>query len=178
MTLVDTSVLLDLVTDDANWAASLQSPLLINDMIYAELGVRYERIETLDSFIAEAGLERVALPRAALFLAGKVFAKYRRAGGARTGVLPDFFIGAHAAIVGIPLLTRDASRTALPFPLSGSSLRPREIDPVHLTFRSVHSGREFRHIAFEISRSLHRARQSCVFRMAAAASRDWWRFGW
>lgn len=128
MTLVDTSVLLDLVTDDANWAgwsidqleaASLQGPLLINDMIYAELGVRYERIETLDSFIAEAGLERVALPRAALFLAGKVFAKYRRAGGARSGVLPDFFIGAHAAIVGIPLLTRDASRYRTSFPTVG-----------------------------------------------------------
>lgn len=86
MALVDTSVLLDLVTDDANWAgwsidqleaASLQGPLLINDVIYAELGVRYERIETLDSFIAEAGLELLALPRAALFLAGKVFVPFR-----------------------------------------------------------------------------------------------------
>lgn len=86
MALVDTSVLLDLVTDDASWAgwsidqlkaASLQGPLLINDMIYAELGVRYERIETLDSFIAEAGLELLALPRAALFLAGKVFVPFR-----------------------------------------------------------------------------------------------------
>lgn len=125
MTLVDTNVLLDLVTNDAVWAdwsiaqlevASLTGPLLINDVIYSELSVRYERIEELDAFIEEAGLELIALPRAALFLAGKVFTQYRRAGGSRTGVLPDFFIGAHAAIQKLPLLTRDVGRYRSYFP--------------------------------------------------------------
>ncbi len=119
MTLVDTNVLLDLVTDDRRWAdwsiaqleaASLRGPLLINDVVYSELSVRYERIEDLEDFTEAAGLELVDMPRAALFLAGKVFARYRRSGGTRTGVLPDFFIGAHAAISGLPLLTRDVGR--------------------------------------------------------------------
>ncbi|MCP3468483.1 type II toxin-antitoxin system VapC family toxin [Bradyrhizobium sp. CCGUVB23] len=119
MTLVDTNVLLDLVTDDPNWAdwsvaqleaASLKGPLLINDIVYAELAVRYARIEELDAFIDQAGLEIAPIPRDGLFLAGKVFALYRKAGGSRTGVLPDFFIGAHAAVAGLPLLTRDVGR--------------------------------------------------------------------
>lgn len=125
MTLVDTNVLLDLVTDDSVWAdwsvaqleaASLAGPLLINDVIYAELAVRYERIEKLDTFIEEAGLELIALPRPALFLAGKVFTRYRRAGGSRTGVLPDFFIGAQAAVQKLPLLARDIGRYRPYFP--------------------------------------------------------------
>ena len=107
MTLVDTNVLLDVVTDDpafADWsieqleAAALRGPLLINDVVYAELAVRYERIERLDAFLADAGIDIAMMPRPALFLAGKVFQKYRKAGGSRTGVLPDFFIGAHAAV--------------------------------------------------------------------------------
>lgn len=119
MTLVDTNVLLDLVTDDpqfADWsiaqleAASLVGPLLINDMIYAELSVRYDSKEQLDAFISGIGLKREPIPDAALFLAGKVFRKYRKAGGTRSGVLPDFFIGAHAAVRGLPLLTRDLGR--------------------------------------------------------------------
>ncbi|MET3792887.1 type II toxin-antitoxin system VapC family toxin [Aquamicrobium terrae] len=119
MTLVDTNVLLDLVTDDERWAdwsiaqleaASLRGPLLINDVVYSELSVRYERIEDLEDFIEAAELELVQMPRPALFLAGKVFARYRRSGGARTGVLPDFFIGAHAAVSGMRLLTRDTGR--------------------------------------------------------------------
>ena len=125
MTLVDTNVLLDLVTDDPKWAewsiaqleaASLQGPLLINDAVYAELAVRYNRIEDLDAFLDEAGLEIAPIPRAALFLAGKVFTKYRKSGGSRTGVLPDFFIGAHAAVNGLPLLTRDVGRYRTYFP--------------------------------------------------------------
>lgn len=125
MTLVDTNVLLDLVTGDPRWAdwsvaqleaASLRGPLLVNDVIYAELAVRYGRIEDLDAFIAEAGLEVAPIPRAALFLAGKVFTRYRQAGGTRTGVLPDFFIGAHAAVAGLPLLTRDSGRYPGYFP--------------------------------------------------------------
>lgn len=125
MTLVDTNVLLDLVTDDPNWAdwslsqleaASLNGPLLINDTVYAELSVRYERIENLEAFVEAAGLELAPMPRAALFLAGKVFTRYRQAGGARTGVLPGFFIGAHAAVARLPLLTRDVGRYRTYFP--------------------------------------------------------------
>lgn len=125
MFVVDTNVLLDIVTDDPGWAdwslrqleaAALQGPLLINDVIYAELSVRFSAIETLDALIAEAGLTHVALPREALFLAGKCFQRYRAAGGSRTGVLPDFFIGAHAAVEGHRLLTRDLGRYRSYFP--------------------------------------------------------------
>jgi predicted nucleic acid-binding protein len=125
VTLVDTNVLLDLVTDDPNWAdwsvaqlesASLNGPLLINDTIYAELAVRHARIEDLETFLDVAGLEMTLMPRAALFLAGKVFTQYRRSGGSRTGVLPDFFIGAHAAVARLPLLTRDVGRYRTYFP--------------------------------------------------------------
>ena len=125
MTLVDTNVLLDLVTDDPVWAdwsiaeleaASLRGPLLIDDVIYAELAVRYSHIEDLDAFIQRAGLEVAPLPRAALFLAGKVFAQYRKSGGLRMGVLPDFFVGAHAAVAEWPVLTRDVGRYRTYFP--------------------------------------------------------------
>lgn len=125
MTLVDTNILLDVVTDDPAWAdwsiaqleaASLDGPLLINDTVYAELAVRYDRIEELEAFLDEAGLEMTAMPRAALFLAGKIFTQYRRAGGSNTGVLPDFLIGAHAAVSQLPLLTRDLGRYRTYFP--------------------------------------------------------------
>ena len=125
MTLVDTNVLLDLVTDDPSWAdwsvaqleaASLVGPLVINDVVYAELAVRYDRIEALDGFLDQAGLEMVPVPRASLFLAGKVFTRNRKSGGSRTGVLPDFFIGAHAAVSQLPLLTRDVGRYRTYFP--------------------------------------------------------------
>jgi predicted nucleic acid-binding protein len=125
LTFVDTNVLLDLVTDDPVWAdwsvaqleeASLRGPLLINDVVYAELAVRYERIEQLDEFVEEADLKMAAMPKAALFLASKVFAQYRKSGGARSGVLPDFFIGAHAAVSDMPLLTRDVGRYRTYFP--------------------------------------------------------------
>lgn len=125
MTLVDTNVLLDLVTDDPVWAdwslaqleaASLNGPLSINDVVYAELSVRYDRVEDLDRFLEAAGIAIAVMPRAALFLAGKVFVQYRKAGGARTAVLPDFFIGAHAAVTQLPLLTRDVGRYQTYFP--------------------------------------------------------------
>jgi predicted nucleic acid-binding protein len=125
VTLVDTNVLLDVVTDDPSWAdwsieqleaAALRGPLLINDVVYAELAVRYERIERLEAFLAEAGIEIAAMPRSALFLAGKVFQKYRKAGGQRAGVLSDFFIGAHAAVDRLDLLTRDTARYRTYFP--------------------------------------------------------------
>jgi predicted nucleic acid-binding protein len=125
VTLIDTNILLDVVTDDPNWsdwsidqleAAALRGPLLINDVVYAELAVRYERIERLEAFLSEAGIEIAAMPRAALFLAGKVFQTYRKAGGSRAGVLPDFFIGAHAAVERLALLTRDRARYRTYFP--------------------------------------------------------------
>jgi predicted nucleic acid-binding protein len=125
MTLIDTNVLLDLVTDDPVWVdwslaqletASLAGPLLINDIVYAELAVRYDRIEDLDAFVEAAELTVAPMPRAALFLAGKAFTQYRRAGGIRTGVLPDFLIGAQAAVQRLPLLTRDVGRYRVYFP--------------------------------------------------------------
>lgn len=125
MTFVDTNVLLDLVTDDprhADWslaeleAAALRGPLVVNAIVYAELSVRYARIEHVDAFVARAGLRREAIPAEALFLAGKAFTSYRRAGGVRTGVPPDFLIGAHAAVRDLPLLTRDVRRYRTYFP--------------------------------------------------------------
>jgi predicted nucleic acid-binding protein len=125
VTLIDTNVLLDLVTDDRRWAdwsiqqldvASLRGELLINNVIYAELSVRCATIETLETVLDEARLSVAAIPRAALFLAGKAFQRYRAAGGTRTGVLPDFFIGAHASVVGVALLTRDPQRYRSYFP--------------------------------------------------------------
>ena len=125
MTLVDTNVLLDLFTDDPTWApwslrqldiAALRGPLAINDIVYAELSVRVATIEALNSVLEEAGVGIEAMPRAALFLAGKAFQRYRARSGPRPGVLPDFFIGAHAAVTGWPLLTRDARRYRTDFP--------------------------------------------------------------
>lgn len=125
MFLVDTNVLLDLVTEDPVWAAwslaelegaALLGPLAINDVVYAELSVRYRDIADLDAMIALAELERLSMPKEALFLAGKAFQAYRRAGGSRTGVLPDFFIGAHAAVAGLTLITRDSARYRSYFP--------------------------------------------------------------
>jgi len=118
-------VLLDLVTNDPVWAgwslgqldaAALHGPLAINDVVYAELSIRFSRIEELDALVMRAGLVLLAMPRAALFLAGKAYQRYRAQGGTRTGVLPDFFIGAHAAVAGIPLLTRDTGRYRTYFP--------------------------------------------------------------
>lgn len=125
MILVDTNVLLDLVTDDRVWAswstarlkeASLVGPLLINDVIYAELSSGYDRIEDLDDFVSGIGLVHAPMPKAALFLAAAAFRKYITAGGTKTGVLSDFFIGAHAAVEGIRLLTRDSGRYSTYFP--------------------------------------------------------------
>jgi predicted nucleic acid-binding protein len=122
---VDTNVLLDLVTNDpvwANWSirqldvASSRGRLAINDMVYAELSVGFDEIELLDRFLASADLEIVPIPRAALFLAGKTLTSYRARRGTQTSILPDFFIGAHAAILDVPLLTRDVRRYKTYFP--------------------------------------------------------------
>ena len=125
MILVDSNVLLDLVTDDRDWSewsiaqleeAALSGPMLINDVVYAEISIRYQRSEEVDEMLSGAGIAIAAMPRAALFLAGKAFQQYRRRAGPRTGVLPDFFIGAHAAVAGWRLLTRDAGRYRTWFP--------------------------------------------------------------
>ena len=125
MTLVDTNIWLDLFTDDPDWAqwsieqlnaASLRGALVINDVIYAELSVRFARIEDLDAILSGAGAVLKEMPRSALFLAGKAFQRYRAVGGPRTGVLPDFFIGANCAVTGMPLLTRDIARYRTHFP--------------------------------------------------------------
>ena len=125
MTLVDTNILLDVFTKDPKWLrwsltrleeASFRGPLLINDVIYAETSTRYPTIEDFESVLADAGVTVVPTPRMALFLAGKAFLQYRRAGGIRTGVLADFFVGAHAALEKLPLLTRDARRYRRYFP--------------------------------------------------------------
>lgn len=125
MTFVDTNVILDLVTNDPVWGAwsweqlrlaSRSGRLLINDVVYAELAARYDDIENLDEMIEGTGLECAQIPRAALFSAGKAFHRYRQSGGTRTGVLPDFFIGAHAADLQVHLLTRDSARFRTYFP--------------------------------------------------------------
>lgn len=125
MTLVDSNVLLDVATNDPAWAewslkaleaASLQGPLLINMVVYAELAVRYEKIDDLEDFLARADVKLVEMPKSSLFLAAKVFGAYRKSGGLKTNVLPDFFIGAHAATLGVPLVTRDLRRYRTYFP--------------------------------------------------------------
>jgi predicted nucleic acid-binding protein len=112
-------VILDVVTDDplwGNWASAMlsrcadQGMLIINPIIYAEVSIGFERIEDLDAVLPADSFRRDPLPWEAGFLAGKCFLEYRRRGGTRRSPLPDFYIGAHAAVAGIPLLTRDARR--------------------------------------------------------------------
>jgi predicted nucleic acid-binding protein len=123
--LIDANVLLDVMTEDARWLAwSAQAieraadhhRLVINPIVYAEVSIRYSRIEDLDDALPKAMLDREALPYEAAFLAGKAFLAYRRRGGTKRSPLPDFFIGAHAAIAGYQLLTRDAARYRSYFP--------------------------------------------------------------
>jgi predicted nucleic acid-binding protein len=124
-TLVDTNVLLDVLTEDSAWGAwSLDAlgkaadtgPLFINPIIYAEVSVRFSRIEELDEALPQTDFRRLPLPWDAAFLAGKAFREYRRNGGTRTATLPDFFIGAHAAVDDLVLLTRDVGRYRRYFP--------------------------------------------------------------
>jgi predicted nucleic acid-binding protein len=117
--LIDANVLLDVMTEDARWlawsAAAIERAadryrLVINPVIYAEASIRYSRIEDLDAALPKTMFDREAIPYEAAFLAGKSFLAYRRRGGTRQSPLPDFFIGAHAAVAGYLLLTRDAAR--------------------------------------------------------------------
>jgi predicted nucleic acid-binding protein len=123
--MVDANVLLDVMTDDTTWSAWSTAAieraadlyrLVINPVIYAEVSVRFSRIEDLDAAIPKAMFQREPIPDEAAFLAGKAFVAYRRRGGIRTLPLPDFFIGAHAAVAGYTLLTRDAARYRTYFP--------------------------------------------------------------
>ena len=125
MLLVDTNVLVDVLQNDPQWAdwsiAQLRAQaqlheLAINPVIYAELSLSFSTFEALDRVVATMELAMHEVPRPALFLAGKAYLQYRRRGGAKAQVLPDFFIGAHAAVEGWPLLTRDAGRFRTYFP--------------------------------------------------------------
>ncbi len=125
MLLVDTNVLVDVLQNDPQWAdwsiAQLRAQaqlhaLAINPVIYAELSMSFSTFEALDRVVATMELAMHEVPRPALFLAGKAYLQYRRRGGGKAQVLPDFFIGAHAALEGWPLLTRDASRFRTYFP--------------------------------------------------------------
>lgn len=124
-TLVDANVLLDILTDDPTWStwsgdalasAADSTVLVINPIVYGEVSVRFSRIEELDDVLAPEDFARHPLPWSAAFLAGKCYLDYRRQGGTRRSPLPDFYIGAHAAVAGFRLLTRDARRYRTYFP--------------------------------------------------------------
>lgn len=123
--LVDANVLLDVMTEDAGWLqwsaqaierAANRYRLVINPVIYAEVSIRYTRIEDLDEALPKAMFDREPIPYEAAFLAGKAYLAYRRRGGTKTVPLPDFFIGSHAAVAGYSLLTRDGARYRTYFP--------------------------------------------------------------
>jgi hypothetical protein len=123
--LIDSNVLLDIFTEDAKWfawsSAALEnaadeSRLVINAVIYAEASIRFSRIEDFEDALPRSVAEREPIPFEAAFLAGKAFAAYRRRKGARMRTLPDFFIGAHAAVAGYRLLTRDPRTYRTYFP--------------------------------------------------------------
>ena len=125
MLLVDTNVLVDVLEDDPQWsewsvgqlrAQSKIHRLAINPIIYAELSLTFSTAEALDLAIEDLDLVMLEIPRPALFLAGKAFIRYRRQGGTKTNVLGDFFIGAHAAVSDLAVLTRDTRRYASYFP--------------------------------------------------------------
>jgi predicted nucleic acid-binding protein len=122
--LVDSNVLLDVVTEDPRWfgwssdalsRCAEEATLVVNPIIFAEVSIGFDRIEDLDGLLADV-VERAALPWEAAFLAGKAFVRYRKRGGRRNSTLPDFYIGAHAAVARMALLTRDAARYRTYFP--------------------------------------------------------------
>lgn len=125
MLLVDTNVLIDVLENDPEWAdwsidqlraQSKIHRLAINPVIYSELSLTFSTVEALDRTLDDLALTMIDIPRPALFLAGKAFVRYRRQGGRKHNVLADFFIGAHAAVAGATLLTRDTQRYARYFP--------------------------------------------------------------
>jgi len=123
--LVDSNVILDILTEDPQWfewsartlvEQSNQGNLVINPIIYAEISIGFNQSEELEAVLPETFFCRDPLPYAAAFLAGQSFLDYRRRGGERRSPLPDFYIGAHAAILGMTLLTRDVNRYRTYFP--------------------------------------------------------------
>lgn len=124
-TLIDSNVLLDINTDDPVWAewsvemldiAADESTLAINPIIYAEVSISYETIDELENALPVALYKRLDLPFEAAFLAGRAFLKYKKRGGKRTSPLPDFYIGAHAAVSDLKILTRDPRKYRQYFP--------------------------------------------------------------
>jgi len=125
LTLVDTCILLDVVQPDPVWGewslaqlelAAERGPLVINPVIYAEFAAGYATIEAAELALAGLEMRLEELPREALFVAGRAYRQYRERGGIRAGVLADFFVGAHAAVRAMPVLTRDVSRIRSYFP--------------------------------------------------------------
>lgn len=124
-TLVDSCILIDVLADDPQWAdwsitqleqLAAQAPLIINPLILAEISPRFERALDLETALAALPLVRQALPWDAAFLAGQAFKVYRQQRGVKTSPMPDFYIGAHALVSGMRLLTRDAARYSSYFP--------------------------------------------------------------
>ena len=123
--LVDSCVLLDLYTDDADWADwsekilgqySQTNTLYINSIIYTEVSIGFNLIEEVEAAIEQAGIKVLEIPREALFLAGKIFLSYRKSMGTKHSTLPDFYIGAHAIVSTFDLITRDISKFKTYFP--------------------------------------------------------------
>jgi predicted nucleic acid-binding protein len=123
--LVDSNIILDVFLNDLKWADwseskleeySVQTSLYINSIIYSEISIGFELIEDLESAISSAGFQLLEIPKEALFLAGKAYSKYKRRKGVKRTPLPDFFIGAQAAVLDLELLTRDLSRYQSYFP--------------------------------------------------------------
>ena len=123
--LVDSNVILDIFLDDPKWADwsqstlanySVYSTLFINAVVYSEISVGFEKIEDLESALHKGGFQMLEIPKEALFLAGKAYLKYRKGRGLRRSPLPDFYIGAQAAVLGLALITRDLTRYRAYFP--------------------------------------------------------------
>jgi predicted nucleic acid-binding protein len=123
--LVDSNIILDIFLEDPNWAEwseavlseySVNTSLYINPIIYTEISIGFKKIEELETALAQGGFQILEIPKEALFLAGKAFLKYRRSKGAKNSPLPDFFIGAQAAVLDLELITRDTKRYQTYFP--------------------------------------------------------------
>ena len=123
--LVDSNIILDIFLDDPNWAEwseaalseySIHPPLYINPIIYTEISIGFKKIEELETALLKGGFQMLEIPKEALFLAGKAFLKYRRREGVKNSPLPDFFIGAQAAVLELELITRDTKRYQAYFP--------------------------------------------------------------
>jgi predicted nucleic acid-binding protein len=124
-TLLDSNVLIDVIGDDPVWAEWSSEALavalehgaaFVNQIVYAEISIGFSTVESCDWALEVRGIERMPMPWPAAFLAGRAYTAYRRRGGVKRSSLPDFFIGAHAAVEGLPLLTRDAGRYRSYFP--------------------------------------------------------------